>query len=554
MRIFRFLVQAFFVLPLLLAAEARAEERYVTFAENRGWTVSYDRQQNNCIAVPKAADGLYFIRPSSREIVVMIAGPKFAWVTDEKDYKVEIRTDRQRWDGTMRADTDEGFGGLYVSDPSESFMSALRGASRLSLRVENVNYGPYSLSGSSDTLKQILGCAQAVERGEFKPAEPDYIGMNGLVSWKSEDFGKSYTAEGWTLALKGQDNVDGTATAYLEVSREGKGSTTIKAESVPEGRGFGKLGIYKFDWSDPAVLFTSYTGGAHCCIEARVALSTDDGIRIVDLGQFDGDVVHPVDLDGDGVYEFEFSDQRFLYAFAPYAGSVPPVQVEALRDGKFIDVTKEAAYRPVVEQALLRTMKLCGEEQYPGACAGALANAALLGLYSSAFEFMVFDEINAKLEDSYLKCSDAAACRGRGDFKDFQEAVAFRLKDWGYDTKPAISEPAAAFFGELAKTKTGYSAPGDTTEGGCAMGPTRFEEARAKGIVAVSGYEYSCHIGRADVLRDSVVTEALCTGEGEYWLDRQVFEKDGSDLWQHSMSRMEMGLKPVKAAPCPAKP
>lgn len=560
MRVFSLLVAVSLLISLQLARGVRAEERYVAFAENRGWTIQYDRQENNCIAAPKGTDGgLFFVRPSSSEVVVLIASTKLSWLTDEKDYKVDIRTNSRPWNGTMRADVADGSGGLYLVNPNEAFLTALRGASRLSLSVENVNYGPFSLAGSNDTIKQLLECAQALERGEFKsevpePAEAETINSDELVSWSAEDFGKSYSVEGWTLSLTGQDNPDGTGTALLRAEKDGKGETTIKLETSPEGRGFGGIGVYKLDWSDPAVVFTSFTGGAHCCTEARIAVATDNGIKVIELGMFDGASVKPEDLEGDGTFEFELSDQRFLYAFSSYADSVPPVQILALRDGEVADVTKDAAFRPVVERALIRTMTLCSEEQGSGACAGALGNAALLGLYRSAFEFMVFDEINAKMEDSFLECGGMDACKGRGDFKDFQDAVTFRLRDWGYETESRLSDAASAFMEELAKAEAGFGAPSDDTENGCSMGPTVFRMERAKGIADFRGYEHICNIENASVLHNAIATDALCAGEGDYWLDNHIFERDGDDLWVFSLGGARAGVAPARLSRCAKTP
>ena len=46
------------------------------------------------------------------------------------------------------------------------------------------------------------------------------------------------------------------------------------------------------------------------------------------------------DLDGDGVPEFLSADDRFAYAFAAFALSIPPVQIWQYREGRMNDATR----------------------------------------------------------------------------------------------------------------------------------------------------------------------------------------------------------------------
>lgn len=109
--------------------------------------------------------------------------------------------------------------------------------------------------------------------------------------------------------------------------------------------------------SKPEVLVMAYTGGAHCCHEVFALSDVDDiGWERVDIGDFDARTVpsaHKItDLDGDGASELFASDDRFLYQFAPYAGSFAPPRILSLRGFDIVERTKEAAFESHLNSAL----------------------------------------------------------------------------------------------------------------------------------------------------------------------------------------------------------
>ena len=127
--------------------------------------------------------------------------------------------------------------------------------------------------------------------------------------------------------------------------------------------------------------FQDYTGGMHCCQRMRVATPTTDGLKIAELGGYDGAEINwPRDLDGDGTRDFVVSDDRFLYAFESYAASVAPPRVLNIVDGAVRDVSAEPRYAKVFAKAAASARKACIGEDYPnGACAAWAAAAARLG-------------------------------------------------------------------------------------------------------------------------------------------------------------------------------
>jgi hypothetical protein len=75
----------------------------------------------------------------------------------------------------------------------------------------------------------------------------------------------------------------------------------------------------------PDVVFRVYTGGAHCCSSTIVYDLGDTLTKVMEtpLSNCSGSLL---DLDGDGIYEYETCDDLFAYTFCCYAGS-PAVRV-----------------------------------------------------------------------------------------------------------------------------------------------------------------------------------------------------------------------------------
>ncbi|MDX5592296.1 hypothetical protein [Pseudovibrio sp. SPO723] len=97
----------------------------------------------------------------------------------------------------------------------------------------------------------------------------------------------------------------------------------------------------------PQVIVRRYTGGAHCCIDMSI-LTTDEENNWVTVraGTFDAGANYRVfDLDGDGTLELLTVDQSFLYLFAPYAGSLAPLEIQRLEGTRIVNVSADPAYR-----------------------------------------------------------------------------------------------------------------------------------------------------------------------------------------------------------------
>ncbi len=104
----------------------------------------------------------------------------------------------------------------------------------------------------------------------------------------------------------------------------------------------------------PQLVFTRFSGGAHCCTMTWIAAKPDGaaGWSLTEGTYLDGGGYWFEDVDGDGGQELLSVDNNFLYAFDSYAGSVAPIHISKFRDGKIEDVTEEPAMQARLKQDL----------------------------------------------------------------------------------------------------------------------------------------------------------------------------------------------------------
>ena len=147
-----------------------------------------------------------------------------------------------------------------------------------------------------------------------------------------------------------------------------------------------------------AVVFETYTGGAHCCTSIiafdRIARSW----KRLDLGTWDGEPLSslPQDIDGDNIPDIVLGDERFLYTFAPYALSDAPPRIFNVVNGTVFDVSSEPRYVKIFRESMTMSQAGCLLHEN-GACAAFVASASRAGLYYWAWQFML---------DNYDKTDD----------------------------------------------------------------------------------------------------------------------------------------------------
>jgi hypothetical protein len=223
----------------------------------------------------------------------------------------------------------------------------------------------------------LLGAGPAIKA---KPIAP-----GTFVIWNSGDGARGFTQSGVTATLSARADEDEPT---LTVSAPGK--TPLRFAVDGSMAKYVSIAIGSLTRGQPSsVVLQTYTGGAHCC--ARVIAVVPAGARFakVDFGLWDGEPIDwPKDLNGNGVADFRFRDQHFLYAFGSYAGSWPPFKFMTIRGFTPVDISTDPAFRPFYAAELPKMRKACLEDDNApdgGVCAGYLATAARLGRFNQAW-------------------------------------------------------------------------------------------------------------------------------------------------------------------------
>jgi hypothetical protein len=105
--------------------------------------------------------------------------------------------------------------------------------------------------------------------------------------------------------------------------------------------------------ADPEVLFTFFTGGAHCCLYSQIFRFAGPGYAGITHEWFDPGF-RLEDLTGDGVPEFMSGDARFAYVFGSFASTQFPPQIWRYENGELIDVTRSFPAVVVADARSLR--------------------------------------------------------------------------------------------------------------------------------------------------------------------------------------------------------
>ncbi len=230
---------------------------------------------------------------------------------------------------------------------------------------------------------------------------------------------------------------------HMYVMHGGKAVITLKGVSSgfdwPQAEAY----IAEMDPSNPypEVVFSTFSGGAHCCFNVLVATSTPDGKswKAMNVGDYDGGF-NLKDLDGDSRIEFQVNDQRFNYAFASYAGSVSPPLIYHVQGLKLVNMTREAPFRPYLMKEVAdldsRIVKISNEHERNGILAGYVALKGLVGQGSDAWNVMVnsYDRDATEgltgCQAGYDKSGKCKAPEAR--YPNFPKALEAFLRQTGY--------------------------------------------------------------------------------------------------------------------------
>lgn len=229
----------------------------------------------------------------------------------------------------------------------------------------------------------------------------------------------------------------------LSLSVEGKQVLSVQgSESFPDNPIF-LVQIAEMDPGNPykEVVFSSFTGGAHCCSDTRILVSSKDGgtWREIEIGPFDGGPLEARDVDGDGRYEFVMRDNAFLYAFGCYACATAPYHVLQLEDGKIVDASSKPAFRARHVNSLKNMVEGAGGDRGANSfLAGYVAQKIRLEEGAQAWKFMLkyYDRKDDwGLEACSVKENDRGECPGKKVMLSFPQALERFLVQAGYELK-----------------------------------------------------------------------------------------------------------------------
>lgn len=191
----------------------------------------------------------------------------------------------------------------------------------------------------------------------------------------------------------------------------------------------------------PAVIFATYTGGAHCCNDVKIITSQGEGKDwgVVDLGLFNGGPHEAEDLDNDGQYEYPEIDNRFLYLFSSYAGSAAPAQIWELQNDQAVDVSFEPRFQSIHRenvQAMEKELpEMMGQDwEKNGFLAAYVANKALIGELDDGWQTMLqyYDKDSDWGLTTCLEYDDESNCLKEVKYDSYPDALRAFLVETGY--------------------------------------------------------------------------------------------------------------------------
>ncbi len=176
----------------------------------------------------------------------------------------------------------------------------------------------------------------------------------------------------------------------------------------------------------PEVLFSSFSGGAHCCSTINIFSQDENATwQHTKMEGFDGYPIGATTIDGIDDNVIVTSDNRFLYMFDAYALSLAPDLVYTIQAGKFVDISDDDILVPyfknqatILEEQLSETMTRSN-----GFWAG------YVGIKARAGEF---DDGWAKMLDNYDRDSNWGLdelTTGLSATQKFVEGVSKRIEE-----------------------------------------------------------------------------------------------------------------------------
>jgi hypothetical protein len=168
---------------------------------------------------------------------------------------------------------------------------------------------------------QVVSAAEKQDEGSALDkvfTKGDSLAYKGYVIEKAQTKGE----DSWFAALK-------------------RGNKTVAKFEGGWNKEWTNFGLFPFVSDEPKQLVVEqYSGGAHCCYSYWIYDLSQNARLIFDNGKYGtGNPLTPVDLDGDGAFEFSHSIMAFDYFHMSHASSIFPQAV-------FAYDKKAGEYRP----------------------------------------------------------------------------------------------------------------------------------------------------------------------------------------------------------------
>lgn len=511
------------------------------FTQNSYWAVYKNAEGKGCFAYQNI-DRSYAIGIAADQngVGFSIFDKRLGWLNTGSAYNAAFFIDRSRWDGRMNAARLQDISGLTINSVNSKFIMAFRRGKQMQLVVNNQIYGPYPLKGTAKVMDDLGDCVNSFTSETAKNApqakKSDAINLyeGGREEWTFDVLPRFYDYNGLQIAIRSVPSRDNGSEINVEISKAGSQPVRFTQTAIS-----GEIMVQKFQQNEDAkVIFSSFSGGTHCCSQVYVVNLIDNSIGLIDVGNHDGDRVLPKDIDGDGLVEFTFPDERF-FVFSSFAASFPPITVLSIENGELKDVTREDRFLQYHENRFKRQSQDCNNNAKinTGACSGLLGTASILGIFDAALETMDFDnnageEAESTSTPPYKICANEN-CSQSNTFDSEKLAIIEAIRVWNYEPE-AYKENAelAEFVKRLIGKK--FAGEGEQTEMTCETGPAQFEilkGPRDHPLYSFSNYETGCVFDRATIVGNSVLAKTVCTGEAEpMWIENHIYTYDGANF------------------------
>lgn len=283
-------------------------------------------------------------------------------------------------------------------------------------------------------------CQALVEPGQLSGVPQQYVAQTGKIEVESMTSSFEEVAVELYYQKFPEESLVQYGNLRVKINRDGKlvFDRLVPRESESDRLFFSglekALRIVDLDGDrEPEILLEFYTGGAHCCRYTVIYGYRQEIEKYTAVKHWWFNSSYNLEnLNNDESLEFKSADDRFAYAFAPYAASFRPLQIWQYFQGEMVDVTRnfpEKIYRDSSRlfQTFDRHKETCDANSWGGCNEGLLAaylaTKYLLNQEESGWDFVrqVYRGNGCLALDDY--------CPGRGSY--FRE-LRFFLRDTGY--------------------------------------------------------------------------------------------------------------------------